>query len=106
MTAVGPVCHIPPTNQVEQPGPQNMPAIPPATPDLQSLVRTVNTLRTIIINMTNRPQQWVEQSRVTERVVISDSGGSGATFQVDHINKLVMVDKFSGQTWTWTRNRG
>lgn len=97
------VCHIPPDNNIEQPGPHNVTSVSPAQPNIQSLVNTVNQLRTIIIQLQNRRTQWVEKGRITQLVTITDPSGSGASVTFEQINRLTMVDRLSGQTWDWIR---
>jgi hypothetical protein len=55
MSAVGPVCHIPPQTIVFKPQPVAIPAVPPpAEANLASLQNTVNTLRQIILTITGQ----------------------------------------------------
>lgn len=121
MTDQAPVCHIPPTTTTDQPHPVNMPAIPPAQPNLQSLVNTVNAMRqTIIILMGQQGAQgragaagkdssakgtWSESSRVTSKVKIyqNNDKSTGNFVEVEQINKLTMTNKDTKQTWTWQR---
>ena len=125
MTTVGPVCHIPPKNNINQPGPQNLPAIPPAQPNIQSLMNTVNALRQVVNQLTGRQGSqgpagqagaqgkpgtsakgtWSEQNRQEETVKIyqNNDPSTGNYVEVKQINKLVMENKDTGQTWTWKR---
>jgi len=83
-----------------------MPSVPPATPDLQSLVHTVNILRTIIINMQNtRKAVWRETGRVTEMVRVFNPTDHTQYVDVERINRLTMADQVTGQVWEWNRNR-
>jgi hypothetical protein len=107
MSTVGPVCHIPPVNNIQQPTAHDLTSVSPAQPNIQSLTATVNQLRQIVINLLNRPNngQWVEESRVTERVKVTNPNDATQFVMVDRINQLIMVDRVSGQRWTWNRTR-
>lgn len=120
-----PVCHIPPETVVDQPQPQNLPAIPPAQPNVQSLAQTVNAMRQTIMILTGRqgvqgPQgvpgkpgqsgnaqskkaQWTEASRQTEQVKIYNPNDNTQFIEVERINSLTMKDSATNQTWTWRR---
>ena len=125
MTTVGPVCHIPPKNVINQPPVQPLPAIPPAQATLQSLANTVNAMRQVVLIITGQmgtrgPQgaagrqgqpgtsakgTWSEQSRQEETIKIyqNNDKSTGNFVDVKQINKLVMGNKDTGQTWTWNR---
>ncbi len=106
MSTVGPVCHIPPVKpDTLQPKPHNMPSIPPAQPNLQSLTNTVNTMRTLLIQLLSRKAVWVETGRVTELVRVFNPNDHTQYVDVERINQLVMADKVTGQVWEWNRNR-
>lgn len=131
MTVVGPVCHIAPVAP-DQPNtsPDAIPAIPPATPDIQSILRTVNALRQAMnvltgkqsgtdgqngftpqingfVSSSNNKVQWTEQSRKMEKVKVyqNNDPSTGNFVEVERINQLVMVNKATGQTWSWDRKR-
>lgn len=97
------VCHIPPVETVTQPPAHNLQSVAPAQPNIQSLTATVNQLRSLLIQFMNRKAVWQEQSRTTENVKITDPNNPSSFVVVQRINKLVMVDKVTNQTWTWTR---
>lgn len=120
MSAVPPVCHIPPATSVDQPGPVAIPAIPPATPNLASLVATVNAMRQVIIFITGqqgpagpqgaagggaktKPVRWTEESRSTEKVKIYNPDDNTQFVEIERINKLTMQDGVTGESWTWSR---
>jgi hypothetical protein len=127
MTTVGPVCHIPPeTTVTDQPGPVGLPSIPPAGPTIASLMSTVNAIRNQIMIITGRQGSqgrqgapgrngssnnakgtWTEQARVVETVRIYQNNDptSENWIDVERINKLAMVNKDTGQQWTWDRTR-
>lgn len=124
-----PVCHIPPQNQIGQPGPTNLPAIPPSAPTLQSLHQTVSAMRQVILILTGQLAQgpqgargaagqagrpgsnsstkgtWTEQSRVEETVKIyqNNDPSTGNFVEVKQINTLTMNNKDTNQKWTWNR---
>ncbi len=124
MSTRAPICHIPPANPVvPQPGPQNLPSIPVAT-DMASALAAINALRTTIKIITNqwtpnignnfntkpdpnKKVQWSEQSRVvdTVRIYQNNDPSTGNFVEVEQINRLVMADKNTGQTWSWDRER-
>ena len=96
MTAVGPVCHIPPVNEINQPSPQALPSIPIAQPlpanasnqqiingfnDLANMLNQIRNLLNMLAgrqpkqgttnnvvpkNTKDKPARWVEQSRAVE----------------------------------------
>lgn len=124
MTAVGPVCHIPPqTITTEQPPPLNLPSIPPAGPTLQSLTATVNAMRQVILFLSGQrgpqgaqgaqgkpakkdpPQRWTESARTVETVRVFDPNDSSVYVDVERINNLTMKDGVTGEVWTWDRDR-
>lgn len=118
-----PVCHVPPENAgIPQPGVKNLASIPIAT-DLASALAAINAMRQNIQTLTNQidwsngfrtipnkkdnKTQWIEQARVvdTVRVYQNNDPSTGNYVDVQQINKLVMVDKNTGQTWAWDRER-
>lgn len=108
MSTTPAVCHIPPTNQIKQPAPQNVPAIPPASPNLASLTATVNALRQAMIFILGQqsrqnPQRWKETSRTTSKVKIYDPNDKTVFVEIEQINSLTMTDGVTGETWGWHR---
>ena len=123
MANTPPVCHIPPVPPRTQPHPINLPAIPPVTnPSLQVLANAVNAIRTVVMylsgqqptqgggriespkNKEPKPTRWIEASRRTEDVTITDPN-SGASITFTRINQLTMHDHITGEAWTWNRER-
>ncbi|SRR6266404_4018500 len=123
-----PVCHIPPKQPTDNRQPLNIPAIPLAQPNLQSLTDTVNRMRAAIMMLTgqsgsagqnafsgafrtkqddSKKVQWVEQGRVTENVRIFQNNDktSDNWVDVERLNQLTMHDKNTGQVWRWDRER-
>lgn len=117
-----PVCHIPPVEPSTQPTPQNLPGIPLASPNLQSLTHTVNAMRQVIMIMsgqmgvqgrpgapgkdgknTDAKATWTERNRSTEKVKIFNPSDKTQFVEVERINQLEMRNKDTGQTWTWHR---
>lgn len=124
MTAVGPVCHIPPkVITTPQPAPLNLPSIPPAGPTLDSLMHTVNAMRQVIIILSGQrgaqgaqgaqgaaakktpPVRWSEAARTVETVRIFDPNDHTVFVDVERINNLTMKDGVTGEQWTWDRDR-
>lgn len=124
MANVGPVCHIPPTNNVGNPQPTNLPGIPPpAAPNVQSLTSTVNQLLQILktlLGQTGRPGasgapgakgqaapagSWTQSNIVTEKVKIyqNNDPSTGVYVEVERINSLTMSNKTTNQTWVFNR---
>ncbi len=121
------VCHIPPV-QPNAPKPTvNLPSIPLAQPNLASLTAAVNAMRQNLIFLTGQrgaqgprgtsgsssgsksePARWTEQSRVEETVRVFQNNDKTSPNWVDvkQVNKLVMKDGITGESWTWDRNRG
>ena len=106
----------------------NVPAIPPAMPTLASITATVNTMRQAVqilagqqatqgrgvppVGATgaagpnvDRTGTWNELSRTTETVRIYQDNDQTSPNWVDiaRINSLTMVNKDTGQKWTWNR---
>lgn len=124
--AKAPVCHVPPEDvNIPQPPGSTLPPIPQAT-DLRSALAAIaaltQTIRIItnqidnrgILNGFNRKPdpnqpkpQWVEKSRVEDTVKIyqNNDPSTGNFVEVKQINRLVMVDKNTGNGWTWDRDR-
>lgn len=117
MTAVPPVCHIPPVQPTTQPQPVNLPSIPPAQPNVQSLADTVNQMRQLLMylagqiakNASNgtgaRSQvaRWSEASRTTSNVRVYNPNDKTQYVDVEQINTLTMKDGITGDAWTWHR---
>jgi hypothetical protein len=133
MTA--PVCHVDRSSEreiVTNVPINQLPAIPIARPDLNSLTQAVNSMRSMLLKMTGRdgrsgdgkdnangfgpnqfktdPQkrvQWTERARVVEKVRVFQNNDTSSTNWVDveRINKLAMIDKNTGQLWQWDRKR-
>lgn len=99
------VCHIPPVNQIKQPAPHNVNSVAPAQPNIESLTATVNQLRQLLLALLNRKQQWVEFSRVTENVKVTNPSDPTQFVVVNRINQLRMIDQITGFTWEWNRTR-
>lgn len=120
-----PVCHVPPEDaNIPQPGVKTFPTIPVAT-DLTSALMAVNALRRAVQLLTNQidnrsttnnfntkpdpnqKPQWNEVERVVEKEKIyqNNDPSTGNFVEVERINRLVMQDKNSKQTWTWDRER-
>lgn len=125
MANKAPVCHIAPTTSIEQPAPVNMPGIPPALPNLQSLTHTVNAMRQVIMIMSgqqgsqgrpgapgsnggnnNAKAAWTELKRSTEKVKIKNKDDPSQFVEVERINRLEMKNAGTGQTWVWERGSG
>lgn len=127
MTAVGPVCHIPPKTTTFAKTPVPIPAIPPpAQPTLASLVATVNTLRQIIMITTGQngtngqngqnggnggaggvaspPGGSFQQTSVTNqtvRVFQNNDPTSDNWVDVQYVSQLVMGNNATRSTWTY-----
>lgn len=119
-----PVCHVPPENvNVPQPGVRNLPAVPIAQPNLESLVNAVNALRQVVNILsgqqsvdgangfsnsfsTTKPKTdgtWIEEKRVTQTVKVYNPDDRTQYIEVERINGLVMRNKDTKQTWVWKR---
>lgn len=130
MSNVGPVCHIPPTNQVGNPQPKNLPGIPgPISPPgstgnaqqdafNQALAALLNYILQLLRELANQnPGQtnnavpkpskstWNEVSRVTSKVRVFQNNDptSQNWVDVEQINQLTMGNKKTGDQWTWKR---
>lgn len=119
MTAQAPICHVPPEVAHDQPKPVALPAIPVAEPTIASLTATVNAMRQVIMILSGQLAQgpqgprgaagqnanakgtWTEAARVTENVVITNPNDSSQSVTVQRINRLVMRNKDTGQTWEY-----
>ena len=132
---VGPVCHIPPTNQRANPQPKNIPGLPgpvQVTPGnipgtLDQFAAMLNAMRMMLLQLAGQTPQkptdnggttnnvvpkksdeksrWAEESRTTEQVKVYNPDDKSQYITVERINKLTMKDAVTGQTWTWDRNR-
>lgn len=132
MTVVGPVCHIPPeTTVTDQPGPQTLPSIPVAQPNIQSLQNTINRMREVLNYITGRqgprgamgepgrpgqpgkpaekskPARWAETARqkTTVRIYQNNDKTSQNWVDVERITGLTMTDSVTGEKWSWDRER-
>jgi hypothetical protein len=121
MTAQAPVCHIPPVTETNQPGPLNIPSIPPAQPTVQSLTATVNAMREVIMYLTGQRGQagangaagaksspapagsWTQKQIVTEVVRVYNPNDNTQYVDVERVNKLVMGNDATKQLWTFQR---
>ena len=122
MSAVGPVCHIPPVTTITPKTPVAIPAVPPpAQATLASLQQTINTLRQIIIIITGQqanngqPQQGtlntqaqpggsfaqVSVTMATQRVFQNNDPNSGNFVDVQYVQQLVMGNNATKSTWTY-----
>lgn len=121
MTAVGPVCHIPPKTVITEKVPVDIPAIPPpAQATLQSLQNMVNTLRQIIIIITGQqagngqrgstssPQkqpggsfEQVSVTTKTKRVFQNNDPNSPNWVDVEYVAQLKMANNSTKSTWTY-----
>ncbi len=113
-----PVCHIPPTQPSRQPSPQELPSIPVAQANVQSLTASVNAMRQVINYITGRqgpqgpqgtsgspskPARWTEASRSTGTVRIYNPDDKTQFVDVEQINQLTMKDGVTGESWSWNR---
>lgn len=119
-----PVCHVPPDSSAAQPGPQNLPGIPPPTASIASLLATVTALRHTMLIITGRqgvqgprgqsgPRgqdvtakgQWQEDkaARIVETVKIFSKSDPTNFVEVEQVNGITMKNKDTGQTWNWRR---
>lgn len=123
MPAQAPICHIPPQKITDAHGPIPLPSIPLATPNLSSLVASVNALRQVVQylagqkvptppplvtnNFTTKQDKgrWNEISRVSETVRVFNPSDKTQFVDVDRINQLTMGDKVTGEKWIWNRSR-
>lgn len=116
MAQIGPVCHIAPETNTQQPGVIAIPNIPAAQPNLASLAASVNALRQAVMLMAGKsgadgrpgangaglkPPQWKEKKRVTEVVKVYNPDDKTQFIEVERINQLVMEDKKNNQTWEY-----
>lgn len=122
MPAQAPICHIPPQKITDAHGPIPLPSIPLATPNLASLVASVNALRQVVQYLagqktpaplitnnftTKQPEKgrWNEVSRVTENVRVFNPSDKTQFVDVERINQLKMGDKVTGEQWIWNRTK-
>jgi hypothetical protein len=115
MSTVGPVCHIPPATSASLPGPKNLPNVPPAEPNIQSLVATVNALRQLVIILSGQQGSggsisskapsgsWSQKSIQTETVKVyqNNDPSTGNFVEVQRVTQLVMGNNATQQTWTY-----
>lgn len=121
-----PVCHVPVNTgpSSDAPGSNNagIPNIPAPQPNMQSMMKTVAALRDAVQKLAGKDAgiqnnltpskdtkgvQWQEQKRVVEKTKIYQNNDKSSPnwVEVEQINELVMIDKKSGQTWTWKRKK-
>lgn len=120
MTAQPPICHVPPVTPQTQPGPVSLQSIPPAQPNIASLVATVNAMRQTIIFLSGQqgrrgqqgapgnsqkspPARWTEAGRTTEKVKVYNPDDKTQFVEVERINSLQMKDGITGESWSWNR---
>lgn len=120
MSKVAPVCHIPPVTTTNQPQPVALPSIPPAQANLASLTATVNAMRQVLIFLVGQqgaqgPQgasgkaapagSWTQQAVVTGvvRIYQNNDPTSQNWIDVERVNKLVMGNNTTKQTWVFNR---
>jgi len=120
MTTNAPVCHIPPDTVTQQPSPVSLPAIPPAEATIASLQHTVNVMRQVINILTGNNHttnnnnsfsnnavpvsgSWTQKSIATEVVRIYNPEDKTQYVDVERINKLVMGNNATKQTWEFKR---
>lgn len=117
MSAVGPVCHIPPATQTFPKVPVPIPAVPPpAKATLQSLQYTINQLRQIIYIITGQQGNngslgtnaapggsFVQASQTTQtvRVFQGNDPNSPNWVDVQYVNKLEMDNNSTKSTWVY-----
>lgn len=125
--AVGPVCHIPPTNQVGNPQPKDLPGLPgPISPPGSTGNPTQDAFNNALASLLNQllamlrqlakqqPGQinnvvvkadWEQSERVTEKVRVyqNNDPSSPNWVDVEQINKLVMKNGKTGEKWSWSR---
>jgi hypothetical protein len=117
----GPVCHIPPaTTAAQTPDPQPLPAIPPAQANIASLTATVNAMRNVVLilaglNGTPGPAgakgkdapagSWTQSDIQTskKKVYQNDDPSTGIFVEVLQVDRLVMKNDATRQTWTFNR---
>jgi hypothetical protein len=124
MTQEYAVCHIPPETTSDQPGPTNLPGIPPPNASIPGLLATVNAMRQTILIITgqqgvggprgqagprgkdaNAKGQWTENkaNRVTAKVKVYSKTDPTQFVEVEQVNQIEMVNKDTKQTWKWRR---
>jgi hypothetical protein len=122
---VGPVCHIPPKTTPGSPQPFDTPGIPGPASDLQSAIALINALRLAIMQLTDqndrrrdqgitnnfisqedKPSDWFEVKRVTEKVRVYQNNDKTSPNYVDveQMNSLTMRHRKTGALWRWNRN--
>jgi hypothetical protein len=123
---------VSPDQQITLPPRINLPALPIAQPNLQSLANTVNALRNFVLLLagqhgtpgtqgvqgirgapgqngkTPKGARITEISRQTNVVRIFQDNNKNSPNYVDvlRINRLVMQDKVTGEQWVWDRTGG
>lgn len=118
------VCHIPGDVVTDQPGPQNLPGIPPPDATIAGLLATVDALRRNMLIITGQqgvqgprgqagPRspntgakgQWIEDKgkRVMTKVKIYSKTDPTQFVEIEQVNSITMTNKDTKQTWTWRR---
>jgi len=124
--ANAPVCHASTDQVIEQPPPVQFPSVPRAV-DLQSALAAINALTRIVMMLAGQqpapwmqgPQgvrgaagknappgkkpRWAEVNRVMKKVKIENPSDSAQFVEIERIERLVMRDSVTGQTWDWKR---
>ncbi len=127
-----PVCHVPTPGAEADPNSSGqssgLATIPPAQPNIASMMRTLNALRQVVNKMngkdpdnrnrsttygmtssnSNKKPQWSEVSRKTEKVKVYQGNDKDSEnwVEIEQINQLVMQNKNDGQKWEWNRKKG
>ena len=123
-----PICHVPVTTPIEQPGGVQNPFIPIAT-DLQSALAAINAMRMILMRIANlqprfdgsgsggrgrvqqpskqqknpKPGRWNEINRVTKKEKVYNPEDREQFVEVERMNRLVMEDSITKEQWIWSR---
>ncbi len=127
--ADAPVCHIPAASNIPQPTPSALPAIPPVQAgDWQSVIDAINALALgyqLLSGQVPPPGdpgqpgqpgspgragkdaktggRFIELSRGTKQVRITNPDDDSQFVDVEIINRLVMKDTVTGEQWVWQR---
>lgn len=112
-----PVCNNAAPAVIDQPDPnlKNVPAIPEATADIASLVRSVNTMRRLLQQIIypggidgfktqkskNKGFRELRKYRVTKKTRVFNPNDHSQYVDVEQIVGMVMQDPGTGQTWQW-----
>lgn len=121
-----PVCAVNPPSPIVEPLPRLLPTVPIAT-DMASALAAINALRQIILMMTNaipangaqgaqgpagppakKTQSNFKQTSIAQvdvTIPVRDGDGNQiGTAVVGQVNKLVLTNPVTLETWTFTRN--